>query len=324
MAVQRHWVCHFDCCYYRWLTQCREKYGEQLHEGAVYLCAMLTVITPNQPFPAPFPPGAVLLLDKPLAWTSFDVVNKVRYFLSRRLGQKKLKVGHAGTLDPLATGLLILCVGNYTKRIEAFQAMSKTYEGTITFGATTPSFDLEKAPDTFFPTEHLTKAALETALAQFRGDILQVPPVFSAVKVDGRRLYKNARTGEEVELPHRPVHIESFELLGDLRAVERSVGKAEVISKKGAPIMLHPDYTEGVQVDFRVVCSKGTYIRSLANDLGQAVGSGAYLSRLRRTTTGGFDLNDAWNVEGLINWVGNSQPSPFVVLKGPAVTNAQL
>jgi len=264
---------------------------------------MLTVISPGQPFPEPFPQGAVFLIDKPLAWTSFDVVNKLRYFLSRRLGQKKLKVGHAGTLDPLATGLLVICVGAYTKRIDELQATSKTYEGSITFGATTPSFDLEKAPDVFFPTGHLTKAVLETALPQFQGDILQVPPIFSAVKVDGRRLYKNARTGEEVELPHRPVHIDTFELVGELRPVVRSHAEAGVISKKGVPIMLHPDYPDGLQIDFRVVCSKGTYIRSLANDIGQAVGSGAYLSRLVRTGSGGFDLKNAWSIENLVEWV---------------------
>jgi tRNA pseudouridine55 synthase len=257
----------------------------------------MNLISPNKPFPDPFPTGAVLLFDKPLAWTSFDVVNKVRYILSRKLGQKKLKVGHAGTLDPLATGLLVLCSGDYTKRIEEFQAMPKTYEGTMTFGATTPSFDLEKAPDTFLPTEHLTMEALEAAKAQFMGDILQVPPVFSAVKVDGRRLYKNARTGEEVELPHRPVHIASFEWLGELRRVPEGSLPPTIEKKKGSPIALHPDYAEGLQLDFRVVCSKGTYIRSLVNDVGQAVGSGAYLSRLRRTASGGFSLEEAWSVE---------------------------
>ena len=265
---------------------------------------MLTVISPGQAFPDTFPKGAVFLIDKPLAWTSFGVVNKVRYLLARKTGQKNLKVGHAGTLDPLATGLLILCVGDYTKRIEAFQAMPKTYAGTITFGASTPCFDLEKAPDTFYPTAHLNKTVLETARQQFLGDILQVPPIFSAVKVDGRRLYKNARTGQEVEMPHRPVHVASFDFLGDLRQVPTGMDTAIIASKKGADIHLHPDYTEGLQLDFQVVCSKGTYIRSLANDLGQAVESGAYLSRLRRTGIGDFRVENAWNMDEIAAWVG--------------------
>ncbi len=263
---------------------------------------MLTLLSPGQPFPDPFPKGAVFLIDKPLAWTSFDVVNKVRYLLVHRTGNKKLKVGHAGTLDPLATGLLILCVGDYTKRIDEIQALSKTYTGTFTFGATTPSFDLEKAPDTFFPTAHLNKEVLEKAKQQFVGDILQVPPIFSAVKVEGRRLYKNARTGQEVEMPHRPVRIDSFDLLGDLRPVPPGREAPIVASKRGADIMLHPDYAEGLQIDFQVVCSKGTYIRSLANDLGQALGTGAYLSSLQRTASGDFSLENAWSVEKLVEW----------------------
>ena len=264
---------------------------------------MLNLLSKNQPFPDPFPKGAVLLLDKPYGWTSFSAVNKVRYLLSRKLGVKKLKIGHAGTLDPLATGLLIICVGDYTKKIETFQVLEKEYTGVITFGATTASFDLEKAVDATFPVDHLTDALLQEATHQFVGDILQIPPVFSAVKVDGRRLYKNARTGEEVELPERPVHIESFEV-GPLRAVPEVVFQPPAdISKKGASIMLHPDYAEGRQVDFRVVCSKGTYIRSLAKDLGEAAGSGAYLSSLRRTRTGGFSIADAWDMEALVQWV---------------------
>lgn len=257
------------------------------------------LLTPGQPLPHPFPLGAILLVDKPLAWTSFDVVNRTRYLLTRLTGNKKLKVGHAGTLDPLATGLLVICVGQFTKRIDEFQGMPKEYTGTITFGATRPSFDLEKPVDATFPTDHLSDALLEAARHKFIGDILQVPPVFSAVKVDGRRLYKNARTGEEVELPHRPVQISTFEL-GPLRPVPPPEHTEPfVASKKGAPIMLHPDHLAGVQCDFRVVCGKGTYIRSLAHDLGQAVGSGACLSSLRRTATGGFSVKDAWTVEEL-------------------------
>lgn len=268
-----------------------------------YFCVMLTILSKNQPFPEPFPKGAILLVDKPLGWTSFDVVNKIRWALSRRLGQKKLKIGHAGTLDPLATGLLILCVGEYTKKIEGFQALPKTYTGTVTFGATTPSYDLEKTVDATYPTAHLTNELLDKIRQKFIGEILQIPPVFSAVKVDGKRLYKNARTGEEVELPERPVRIESF-VISPLRPVP-STGHRPLspFSKKSAKIMLHPDYTEGLQVDFQVVCSKGTYIRSLAHDFGQAAGSGAYLSSLRRTGTGGFSVEDAWEVEKLVEWV---------------------
>ncbi|MCC6279333.1 MAG: tRNA pseudouridine(55) synthase TruB [Saprospiraceae bacterium] len=261
------------------------------------------ILSKEQSFPDLFPPGAILLIDKPLAWTSFDVVKKVRGALVRRTGLKKLKVGHAGTLDPLATGLLIVCVGNYTRLIDTLQAMSKSYSGVITLGATTPSFDLEKGVDTTFPTDQVTNALLQEKRLGFVGDILQVPPIFSAVKVDGKRLYKNARTGEEVELPHRPVQIASFEL-SQLRPVPAG-GRTEAIiaGDRGATIMLHPDYPEGVQVDFEVVCSKGTYIRSLANDLGQAVGSGGYLSSLRRTGSGGFSAADAWEVEELISWI---------------------
>ncbi len=244
------------------------------------------------------------MIDKPFAWTSFDVVNKVRYLLAQRLGlkPKKFKVGHAGTLDPLATGLLLLCIGDYTKKIEELQGMAKTYTGVFTFGATTPSFDLEKAPDTFLSTEALSDEIIQAVLPQFIGDILQVPPVFSAVKVDGKRLYKNARTGETVDMPFRPVRVDLFEL-GPLRPVSKeAAGPARVASKKGAQIMLHPDYAEGLQADFKVVCGKGTYIRSLANDLGQALGCGAYLSGLRRTETGGFSVEDAWDMEAFELW----------------------
>lgn len=263
----------------------------------------MTILHPADSFPTEFPKGAVLLVDKPLAWTSFDVVNKVRYLLSRRLGQKKFKIGHAGTLDPLATGLLVLCTGEYTKKIESLQADDKEYTGVLTFGATTSSFDREKPVDATFPTAHLTDALLQETVRQFIGDIEQVPPMFSAVKVDGRRLYKNARTGEEMELAPRRVRIEAFEV-GPLQPVPPG-DSAEplVVSKKGADIHLYPDYAAGLQCAFRVVCGKGTYIRSLAFDLGAALGSGAYLSSLRRTRNGVFSVEGAWTVEGLEVWV---------------------
>ena len=243
-------------------------------------------------------------MNKPLGWSSFDVVNKIRFHLKRRLQMKKLKVGHAGTLDPLATGLLVICTGNYTKRIDEFQGMPKAYTGTITFGATTPSFDLEKGINATYPTEHLRTTVINDAAKRFVGDILQIPPVFSAVKVDGKRLYKNARTGEEVELPHRPVYVESF-TLGPLRPVTSGRTESMVADDRGgATIMLHPDYAAGLQCDFEITCGKGTYIRSLANDLGQAVGSGAYLSSLCRTRTGGFSIDDAWEMKALVEWLG--------------------
>jgi tRNA pseudouridine55 synthase len=258
----------------------------------------MNLLHKNQPFPDPFPKGAVLLIDKPFGWTSFDVVNKVRHKLSRRVGIKRYKVGHAGTLDPLATGLLVICTGDYTKQIDLFQAETKEYTGVIGFGATTPSYDLEKAVDATFPTEHLNDAFLQSLLNQFVGDIQQLPPIFSAVKVDGKRLYKNARTGETVELPFRPVRIDALEL-GPLRPAASTRETPITVSARGANIMLYPDYAAGLQCDFRVVCGKGAYIRSLAHDLGQAAGSGAYLSSLRRTRSGGFSVEDGWGMEEL-------------------------
>ena len=258
---------------------------------------MLSILSKGDEFPEILPKGFMLLVDKPFGWTSFGVVNKIRHLLARKTGNKKIKVGHAGTLDPLATGLLILCVGDYTKRIETFQQLAKTYTGTLVFGATTPCFDLEKAPDRFFPTEHLNMARLENAKISFLGDILQVPPIFSAVKVDGRRLYKNARTGQEVEMPHRPVRIDSIAFGNALYTVTEKQQQPTVASKKGSPIMLHPDYPAGLCVDFEVACGKGTYIRSWAHDLGQALESGAYLSALRRTKIGEYSAADAWAMD---------------------------
>ena len=217
--------------------------------------------------------GATLLVDKPKDWTSFDVVNKIRYRLKHRLKVKKIKVGHAGTLDPMATGLLIICTGKSTKQLHGFQGLDKSYTGTITLGATTPSFDQETAIDETFPIDHITPALLEEKRHQFIGDLDQVPPMFSAIKVDGQPLYKRARKGELIEVQPRQVHISSFDL-----------------TKINIPA-----------VDFHVACSKGTYIRSLANDYGKALGSGAYLSALRRTRIGHFHIEDAWNLETLIS-----------------------
>ena len=219
-----------------------------------------------------FQEGKVLLIDKPLHWTSFQVVNKLRWEIRRAFKIKKIKVGHAGTLDPLATGLLVICTGKMTKNIDTFQAQIKEYTGTFVLGSTTPSYDLETEIDHTFPTEHLTEALIRNATSQFIGEISQFPPVFSALKKDGKRLYEFARAGEAVDIPSRQVHISAFEITR----------------------------INNLEVDFRVVCSKGTYIRSLANDFGKALNSGAHLSVLRRTKIGDFDVKNAVGVEEFI------------------------
>ena len=213
--------------------------------------------------------GEIILIDKPLGWTSFQVVNKIRWLIRSTYGIKKIKVGHAGTLDPLASGLLILCTGKMTKSIEQFMGQEKEYTGTFTLGATTPSYDLETEIDHTFPTDHITEELLQTTLDQFVGTIDQYPPVFSALKKDGKRLYEFAREGVEVEIPTRKVNIRSFEL------TQKAISK----------------------VDFKVICSKGTYIRSLANDYGKALNSGAHLSALRRTRIGKFNIEQAVSIE---------------------------
>jgi tRNA pseudouridine55 synthase len=212
-----------------------------------------------------FKEGEVLLINKPYTWTSFQVVNKIRYSIKHFLGVKKIKVGHAGTLDPLATGLLILCTGKFTKRIDEFQAQEKEYTGTFVLGATTPSFDLETEIDHTFETEHLNEALIHSTITQFIGDLDQIPPVFSAIKVDGKRAYLYARKNEEVVIKPKQIHISEFEIT-DISLPE---------------------------IKFRIVCSKGTYIRSLARDFGKALNSGAYLSVLKRTRIGEFRLQDA-------------------------------
>jgi tRNA pseudouridine55 synthase len=260
------------------------------------------IFSPDVPFPDPFPKGGILLVDKPLGWSSFDVVKKIRYHLSKKLGVKRIKIGHAGTLDPLATGLLILCVGDFTKKIETFQAMSKSYTGTIVFGATTASLDLEQPIEATYPVEHLTDALLQQVRQQFIGPVEQVPPIYSAIKIDGKRVYKNARTGQEVQIEPRTIHIESL-TLGPLRPVSAQPEAMRIVSERGATIRQHPDYENGLMADFEVVCSKGTYIRTLAADLGLAVESGAYLSLLRRTATGGHQVDHAGSVETWVKWI---------------------
>lgn len=219
-----------------------------------------------------FQNGQVLLIDKPLNWTSFQVVNKLRWKIRKTFNLKKIKVGHAGTLDPLATGLLVICTGKMTKQIEGFQAQIKEYTGTIALGSTTPSFDLETDVNEAFPTNHITEELIHETTKQFIGEIDQYPPVFSAIKKDGKRLYEFARAGESVEIKSRKITISEFD-----------------ITK-----------IEGQNIDFRVVCSKGTYIRSLANDFGKAMNSGSHLSVLRRTKIGAFDVDNAMSIDDFI------------------------
>ena len=225
-----------------------------------------------------FREGAVLLVDKPLEWTSFDVVNKIRYALKKALGIKKIKVGHAGTLDPLATGLLIICTGKFTKKINTYQGMYKVYDGTIKIGAKTPSYDAETEVEQTFPIDHITESILYDNLKHFTGTIEQLPPIFSAIKVDGQPLYKKARKGEKVKISTRTVTIHDF-----------------VITKINLPY-----------IDFLIKCSKGTYIRSLAHDFGEKLNNGAYLTKLRRTYIGEHSLDNAWNLDELIAYIHDS------------------
>ena len=217
--------------------------------------------------------GQVLLIDKPLTWTSFQVVNKLRWEIRQRFDIKKIKVGHAGTLDPLATGLLIICTGKQTKQIDTYQGQVKEYTGTFTLGGTTTSYDLETEINNTFPTAHITEELLHETTKQFVGEIQQKPPIFSAIKKDGKRLYELARKGETIEIKERIVTVSSFE-----------------ITKIKLP-----------EVEFRIICSKGTYIRSIAFDYGKALNSGGYLSALRRTKIGNFSVDDAFSVEEFIN-----------------------
>ena len=213
-----------------------------------------------------FQEGQVLLIDKPLTWSSFQAVNKIKYTLIKNLDlPKRFKIGHAGTLDPLASGLLIICTGKFTKRIPELQGQTKEYTGTITVGATTPSYDLETEINETFPTAHITPELIEQIRLQFVGEIEQYPPIFSALKKDGKRLYEHARAGEEVEIQARKIEISEFE-----------------ITRIALP-----------EIDFRVVCSKGTYIRSLAFDFGKALNSGGHLTALRRTKIGDFSVENA-------------------------------
>ena len=221
--------------------------------------------------------GEILYFDKPYRWTSFDVVAKVRWQLCRRLGVKKLKVGHAGTLDPLATGVVVVCTGRATKRIDELQAHTKEYEAVLQLGATTPSYDLEKPIDNTYPTEHINRQLIDEVLPRFMGRIEQVPPAFSACKVDGDRAYKLARKGQDVQLKPKILVIDELEVLFFDE--------------------------EKMQLGIRVVCSKGTYIRALARDIGEALNSGAHLIALRRTRVGDIKVEDCQKVEDFPAWL---------------------
>lgn len=223
--------------------------------------------------------GEIIYLDKPLHWTSFDAVKRIRGTLTRRLKVKKLKVGHAGTLDPLATGVMIICTGKATKQIDELQAGVKEYIATIALGATTPSFDLETEIDATYPTEHITQELVNETLKQFTGEIQQIPPAFSACKIDGKRAYKMARKGQEVELKAKLLVIDEIELL---------------------------EYSP-TSIVVRVVCSKGTYIRALARDIGQALNSGGHLTALRRTKVGNISVDQCMSVEQAIEMLQNTE-----------------
>ena len=214
--------------------------------------------------------GEILTIDKPLGWTSFDAVKRLRGALCRRYGTKRFKVGHAGTLDPLATGVMVVCTGGATKKIEELQAGEKEYIATMTLGATTPSYDLETEIDAYYPTEHIDRQLVENTLKQFIGRIEQVPPSFSACKIDGKRAYKIARQGKEVELQPKTLEIKEIELI---------------------------DFVPSTSITVRIVCSKGTYIRALARDIGIALGSGAHLSALRRTRVGQATLDNCKSLD---------------------------
>ena len=216
-----------------------------------------------------FKNGQVLLINKPLNWTSFQVVNKIRWLIKNKFGIKKIKVGHAGTLDPLATGLLIICTGKMTKKISSFQNQTKKYTGTFLIGSTTPSFDLETKPDNTFPVDHINKDLIINATKSFIGKIKQKPPIYSAIKKDGKRLYESARIGENIEINDRDIEILNFN-----------------ISRINMP-----------HIDFEVECSKGTYIRALANDFGEKLNSGATLYKLNRTKIGEYSVNKSISIE---------------------------
>jgi tRNA pseudouridine55 synthase len=230
-----------------------------------------------------FEEGEVLAFDKPLRWTSFDLVAKVRYNLCRKLGKKKLKVGHSGTLDPLATGVVIVCTGKKTKLIDQLQYDVKEYEATLQLGATTPSYDMEKEVNETFPTNHITRELIDKTIPSFKGEQWQTPPAFSAIQINGKRAYEFARKGEEVELKPRLLVIDEIEVT--------TFDEAQM------------------QLGIRVVCSKGTYIRALARDIGERLHSGAYLTALRRTRVGNTRVENCMTIENFLEQLNNYEPA---------------
>lgn len=234
-----------------------------------------------------FKEGRILLIDKPLEWSSFQAVNKIKWAIIKHYKLKKIKIGHAGTLDPLASGLLVICTGKFTKKITEIQDAPKTYTGTITVGASTPSYDMETAVDAHYPTEHITPELIEQVRQQFVGELVQTPPVFSAIKKEGKRLYEFAREGEAIEVPQRTIYIHRFSL----------------------------DVSEFPKLHFEVECSKGTYIRSLAHDFGKALGSGAYLSALRRTQIGNYSVTEAVSPDDFVaQQIPDMRKQPAIIL----------
>jgi len=240
-----------------------------------------------------FQKGQILLIDKPLTWTSFNVANKIKWLIKKEFNLKKIKVGHAGTLDPLATGLLVICTGKFTKRINEIQAAEKEYTGVITLGATTPCYDLEKEVDEEFPTEHITEELIQETAKSFIGEQEQIAPIHSAKKIDGKRAYEYARKGEEVELKSNIITIKEFDV--------EFCDCPEIPQIEDSKINQAPAYQKGLHIKFRIVCTKGTYIRSIARDFGLRVNSGGHLSELRRTRIGEYKVEDSLTVDALQN-----------------------
>lgn len=241
--------------------------------------------------PNKFQEGQIILIDKPLTWTSFDVVKKVRWLIRKEYNLKKIKVGHAGTLDPLATGLLILCTGKFTKKIDKIQVQEKEYVGVITLGANTPSFDLEKPIDIEFSTKHITEKLIKETAKSFIGKQEQIAPIHSAKKIEGKRAYEYARDGEEVKIKSNTILVKEFEVeLCDAPKFEK-VNDSKINQEQ--------PYKKGIHFKFRIVCSKGTYIRAIARDFGEKLNSGGHLSQLKRTSIGKYHINDAVSVNSI-------------------------
>ena len=229
--------------------------------------------------------GAIIGIDKPYGMTSFGTLARVRYLLSQKMGVKRIKIGHAGTLDPLATGVLVLCTGKATKRIDELQAHTKEYIAVLQLGATTPSYDMEHEVDATFPTEHITDDAVIRVLTTFKGDIMQVPPGYSACKIDGKRAYDLKRKGQEVNLSPKPIRIDDIQILQFDR--------------------------QAMLLTLQVICGKGTYIRALARDIGRKLNSGAYLTNLRRTRVGDVDVNQCITLDGFPEWLEEQEIEPW-------------